>query len=127
MDDDAYESSYLFVKDIDDIERSRSYMSIHRSQGFKHEELKLYWNVEQIENLCSRDDAPRSHDPSDIDAIDNIRQHPVAQRNHRGTITYVHAGIEQAVFDVPSTAQIILLNFAVRLDKQCPSSLSSST
>ncbi|CAF3373876.1 unnamed protein product [Rotaria sp. Silwood2] len=78
----------------------------------KKYKLKLYWNVNQIENLCPESSGKIPYDPSDEDAVENLRQFPVSERNHNGRITYVTNGIEKAVFDVPENAQIILLNFA---------------
>ena len=95
--------------------RSREYIAQFRGQGFEPEELKLYWSAQQVEDLCPKDDASPPHDPSDADAIENLRQYPVEQRMHPGVITYVHDGIEKAVFQVPEGAQIIVLNFAVTL------------
>ncbi len=93
-------------------------MEKFRRDGFKPQELKLYWNAEQIENLCPKPGEPPAsnppHDPSDDDAIENLRQYPVAERKHKGTICYVNEGIQKAVFDVPKGAQIIVLNFAVK-------------
>ena len=86
-------------------------MEQSRKDGFKAEELKLYWNIEQLENLCTK---PQAHDPSDLDAIDNLHQYPVEERKHSGTITYINEGIQTAVFKVPENAQIIVLNFAVQ-------------
>ncbi|CAF1325120.1 unnamed protein product [Adineta steineri] len=98
------------------LKRSRNYMSKSRKDGFKPEELKVYWNIEQLENLCPKEGVQESveppHDPSDIDAIKNLREFPVSTRKHRGAIKYVNKGIERAVFYVPEQAQIILLNFA---------------
>lgn len=91
-------------------------MNKFRKDGFNRDELKIYWNAEQLENLCPKEgeqtDPP--HDPSDEDAIKNLRQYPVSTRKHNGRITYVNKGIEQAVFDIPDGAQIIVLNFAVK-------------
>ncbi|CAF4276044.1 unnamed protein product [Rotaria magnacalcarata] len=70
------------------IEQSRRYMNRFRKDGFKPEELKVYWNEEQLEDLCPKheqcDNSERlpPHDPSDIDAIQYLRQYPVSQRNH---------------------------------------------
>ncbi|CAF4140426.1 unnamed protein product, partial [Rotaria magnacalcarata] len=100
------------------IEQSRRYMNRFRKDGFKPEELKVYWNEEQLEDLCPKheqcDNSERlpPHDPSDIDAIQYLRQYPVSQRNHAVEIRYVNNGIQLAVFDVPNDAQIIVLNFA---------------
>ena len=92
-------------------------MEHFRKEGFKDDELKLYWNVEQLENLCPKPgESPEiipPHDPSDDDAVENLRKNPVSERKHSGKITYVNDGIERAVFDIPDEAQIILLNFAV--------------
>lgn len=98
-----------------DIIRSREYMSRFRSQGWEPNELKIYWNAKQLENLCPKEeknDLP-PHDPSDADVIVALRQYPVSKRNHDVTITYVNKGIEKAVFDAPEDAQLIVLNFAV--------------
>lgn len=77
----------------------------------------MYWNAEQLENLCPKEgqssDVVPPHDPSDADAIANLRAFPVSDRNHEFNIKYVTKGIEKAVFDVPEDAQIIVLNFAV--------------
>ena len=93
-------------------------MNKFRKNGFSPEELKLYWNAEQLENLCpkqeEKSETMTSYDPSDRDAVENLYKFPVAHRNHAGRISYIHKGIEKAVFDVPETAQIILLNFAVK-------------
>ena len=69
--------------------------------------------MKQLENLCSQATEDFLVDPSDYDAVDNLRQYPVSERNHAGHITYVTNGIEKAVFDIPNSAHIILLNFAV--------------
>ncbi|CAF1130150.1 unnamed protein product [Rotaria sordida] len=92
--------------------QSREYMKKSRENGFDSKELKLYWNVEQIENLCPESSEKILFDPSDDDAVENLRQYPVSERNHSGKIIYVTNGIEKAVFDVPENVQIILLNFA---------------
>ncbi|CAM4778806.1 unnamed protein product [Rotaria magnacalcarata] len=101
---------------INDVNRSREYMAKFRSQGYSPDELKLYWNAEQVENLCPKQgeqpNALPSHDPSDLDAIQNLRAYPVVDRNHDVEISYINKGIEEAVFDIPGDAQIIVLNFA---------------
>lgn len=69
--------------------------------------------MKQLENLSSQPSEHLLFDPSDFDAVNNLRQYPVTERHHAGSITYITNGIEKAVFDVPDGAQIILLNFAV--------------
>ncbi|CAF2081649.1 unnamed protein product [Rotaria magnacalcarata] len=92
--------------------QSREYIKRFRENGFNPKELKLYWNVKQIENLSPESSGKTPHDPSDDDALENLREYPVSERNNSGRITYITNGIEKAVFDVPENAQIILLNFA---------------
>ena len=102
-------------------------MKKFREDGYTPDELKLYWNSEQLENLCLNRGGSSgiipSHDPSDDDAVQNLRKYPVSERNHSGEIRYVNDGIERAVFDVPEEAQIILLNFAVNANQIKNSSL----
>ncbi|CAF4919878.1 unnamed protein product, partial [Rotaria sp. Silwood2] len=81
--------------------QSREYIKKFRENGFDPKELKLYWNVKQIENLCPESSEKIPYDPSDDDAVENLREYPVSERNHSGRINYVTNGIEKAVFDVP--------------------------
>ncbi|CAF2833656.1 unnamed protein product [Rotaria sp. Silwood2] len=131
-----------------DVNQSRKYIARFRSHGWQPNELKIYWNVQQLENLCPKHETQAKqgeekdeektrvklenneevkdevktevrhenlppHDPSDADVVQDLRQHPVSKRNNAGNITYVNKGIQNAVFDIPEGAQIILLNFAV--------------
>lgn len=95
-------------------------MKQYRKEGWKPEELKLYWNLQQIENLCRRNEnvvlqETNEHmiDPSDKDAYENLRIYPVGKRNHSTNFEFINKGIEQAVFDAPVDVQLIVLNFAV--------------
>lgn len=101
-------------------------MDRFRSHGWKAEELKIYWNAQQLEDLCPQsttDDKEEEeakkdfppHDPSDVDAVLALRQNPVSKRNFDCKIEFIHQGIERAVFDAPKDAQLIVLNFAVSL------------
>ncbi len=97
-------------------------MEKFRSEGYLEEELKLYWNAEQLEALCPKPGEPSDfippHDSSDDDAIENLRKYPVSKRNNEGKITYINQGIEKAVFEVPEGKQIIVLNFAVSFNRK---------
>ena len=94
-------------------------MKKFRENGYEPHELKLYWNAQQLEDLCPKRDEQAEnkppHDPSDDDAIKNLREHPVSNRTHAGKISYINKGIQKAVFDIPENAQIIVLNFAVKI------------
>jgi hypothetical protein len=97
-------------------------MDKFRHDGYQPEELKLYWNAEQLEALCPKPgeslEINPPHDPSDEDAIENLRKYPVSERKHSGKIEYINKGIEKAVFDVPEGKQIIVLNFAVNFNRK---------
>ncbi len=97
-------------------------MDKFRHDGYQPEELKLYWNAEQLEALCPKPGESLEiippHDPSDKDAIENLRKYPVSERKHSGKIEYINKGIEKAVFDVPEGKQIIVLNFAVNFNRK---------
>ncbi len=104
-------------------------MARFRSHGWDPKDLKVYWNPQQLEDLCPKSDAEEkqieddkneekfenlpTHDPSDADAVLALRQYPVAKRNYDCKIEYINKGIEQAIFDAPEDAQLIVLNFAV--------------
>jgi hypothetical protein len=101
-------------------------MARFRSHGWDPKELKIYWNLQQLENLCPKPDAEENdkndvnneepeHDPSDADVVLALRQYPVSKRNYDCKIKYINTGIENAVFDAPEHAQLIVLNFAVSL------------
>ncbi|UJR20300.1 hypothetical protein I4U23_023431 [Adineta vaga] len=120
----------------EDVNQSRKYMKRFRSEGWDPKELKLYWDVQQLEDLCPKDEIQTKVleekekdeikteneqtnesntlpcDPSDLDAMEALRQYPVSQRNHATKIEYINKGIEKAVFDAPEDVQLIVLNFA---------------
>ena len=90
-------------------EQSLAYTSMYRSGGFQLEELKLYWNYEQIRQL----NQSGLYNPiSDQDTHQALADSPVETRHNAGTVQYVRSGIQDAVFDVPAGKQVIVLDFA---------------
>jgi hypothetical protein len=89
--------------------QSREYISKYRSEGFQPEELKLYWNYEQIRELNKTD---RYNPTTDSDTNSALLRSPVDTRNNAGKIRFVRSGIEKAVFQVPENKQVIVLDFA---------------
>lgn len=85
------------------------YISKYRQNGFELNELKLYWNYEQIRTLNQND---RYNPTTDSDTHDALQKFPVDTREHDGRINFVISGIEEAVFQVPQGKQIIVLDFA---------------
>jgi hypothetical protein len=89
--------------------KSRKYIARHRSGGFRPNELKIYWNYDQIQEIrtCS------GYNPiTDKDARNALLKWPVAKRKHAGQVRFVISGIQNAVFDVPAGKQAIVLDFA---------------
>jgi hypothetical protein len=89
--------------------QSREYISKYRQNGFKPEELKIYWNYDQIRDLNKND---RFNPVTDTDTNNALTKSPVYTRENAGTIQFVQSGIENAVFQVPEDKQIIILDFA---------------
>ena len=81
----------------------------YRQNGFQPEELKLYWNYDQIRELNKTD---RFNPITDSDTHDALLKVPVNTRNNTGGIQLVRSGIEEAVFQVPENKQVIVLDFA---------------
>ena len=88
--------------------QSRDYISKYRADGFKPEELKLYWNYEEIRQLKETN----FNKITDEDTNKNLNNNPVSERKNPGDIIFKKAGIEHAVFEVPADKQVIVLDFA---------------
>ena len=89
--------------------KSRDYVEKYRSKGFDLNELKLYWNYEEIRQLGQEQ---RFNTETDQDTHDALSASPVQERKNRGAVQYKNGGIETTVFDVPKDKQIIVLDFA---------------
>jgi len=89
--------------------QSREYISKYRQDGFRPEELKIYWNYDEIRDLNKND---RFNPITDSDTNDALLKSPVNTRENSGTIEFVRLGIETAVFRVPEDKQVIVLDFA---------------
>ncbi|CAF1528811.1 unnamed protein product, partial [Rotaria sordida] len=89
--------------------KSREYISRYRSDGFQPNELKIYWNYDQIQTLISSN----NYNPiTDSDARNALLNSPVHERKHSGIIRFVVLAIQDAVFTVPNDKQVIVLDFA---------------
>jgi hypothetical protein len=89
--------------------QSREYISKYRANGFLPNELKLYWNYDEIEDLAKSD---HFNPVTDQDTKDALLASPVNTRNNAGSIEFIRSGIENAVFNVPDGKQVIVLDFA---------------
>lgn len=89
--------------------QSYEYISKYRKNGFQPNELKLYWNYQQIKDL-NQDKLYNSI--TDSDTNDALLNSPVDKRNNSGKIQFIRSGIENAVFQVPEGKQVIVLDFA---------------
>jgi len=89
--------------------QSLQHISRRRTNGFSPNELKLYWNYKEIHQLTQPD---HFNPEKDQNSHDNLTKYPVKDRNNCGEIRFVKSGIQNAVFDVPSGKQVIVLDFA---------------
>jgi hypothetical protein len=89
--------------------QSRTYISKYHQDGFRPEELKLYWNYDQIKDLNKND---HFNPITDSDTYNALLKSPVDTRNNSGTIQFVRSSIQDAVFQVPEDKQVIVLDFA---------------
>ncbi|CAF4142826.1 unnamed protein product, partial [Rotaria magnacalcarata] len=89
--------------------KSREYISRYRLNGFQPNELKIYWNYNQIQTLASCADYNAK---TDSDAKNSLLTKPVYERRHTGKISFILSGIQDAVFQVPNGKQVIVLDFA---------------
>lgn len=88
---------------------SREYISRYRSNGFQSNELKIYWNYPEIQDLT----ISNHYNPiTDNDTRYALLKSPVQNRTHSGIIEFVVSGIQDAVFTVPNGKQVIVLDFA---------------
>ena len=89
--------------------QAREYISYYRSHGFQPHELKLYWNYNELKDLNI---AQHYNSMTDKDSHYALLNSPVHSRKHSGSIRFVQAGIQDAVFQVPYGKQVIVLDFA---------------
>ncbi|CAF0934038.1 unnamed protein product [Adineta steineri] len=90
--------------------QSQQYILKYREKGFQPEELKLYWNYQEIESLHKNG---YFNPITDTDTNKALLDKPVDERKNSGTIQFHLSGIEQAVFyEELKDKQIIVLDFA---------------
>jgi hypothetical protein len=89
--------------------QSREYISKYRQNGFQPQELKIYWNYDEIQDLKK---SSRYNQETDLDTHTALSISPVDTRDNSGTIKFIKSGIENAVFQVPDNKQVIVLDFA---------------
>ena len=89
--------------------QSRKNILEYRQNGFQLNELKVYWNYNQIRDLNKVD---RFNPIADMDTNSALVKSPVNKRHNSGAIKFVQAGIQNAVFQVPDHKQVIVLDFA---------------
>ena len=79
---------------------------------FSPEQLKVYFNTKQIENIPFSQETYESSGYVDSDARHNMKKYEIPQRQNKGQINTKQGRIEEAVFDVPHGKQVIVLDFA---------------
>ncbi|CAF1094818.1 unnamed protein product [Didymodactylos carnosus] len=89
--------------------QTRKLLNTYRELGFKLEELKVYFNHVQIDNIPYASSSSPGF--ADQDAQVNMRQFPVSTRKNSGLIHAEKTKLEQAIFKVPLGKQVIVLDF----------------
>ncbi|CAF1504091.1 unnamed protein product [Adineta steineri] len=89
--------------------QSQQYILKYREKGFQPEELKLYWNYQEIESLHKNG---YFNPITDTDTKEALKAKPVDKRANFGAVKFHQSGIEKAVFKVEKGRQIIVLDFA---------------
>jgi uncharacterized protein (TIGR02452 family) len=92
----------------------------NKGKGFNPEQLKIYFNATQIENIPYSQATFANAGFVDNDARDHITKYPIVQRHNKGQINTKQGRIENVIFDIPSGKQIIVLDFA---DERMPGGL----
>ena len=82
------------------------------ANGFSPEQLKIYFNTKQIENIPYSNATFQSAGFVDADVKANLVNFPIEQRQNEGNINTKQGRIEQVIFDIPPGKQIIILDFA---------------
>ena len=90
--------------------KSRSFHQ--RTEPFPSEQLKVYFNRSQLENIPYSKATFKSAGFLDEDVRENILRFPREQRQNRGQIHTRQGRIEQAIFEIPANKQVIILDFA---------------
>jgi hypothetical protein len=83
-----------------------------KPQGFSPEQLKIYFNSQQIDNIPYSEANFDSSGFVDNDSRDWMIKYPIEQRQNKGQINTKQGRIEQVIFDIPPDKQIIILDFA---------------
>jgi len=83
-----------------------------KPQGFSPEELKIYFNCQQIDNIPFSQATFDTSGFVDSDAKEWMIKYPIEQRQNKGQINAKKGRIEQVIFDIPTGKQVIILDFA---------------
>lgn len=105
---------------IHQIAKNSRQLTNKRPNGFSPEELKIYFNTKQIDNIPYSQATFQAAGFVDGDAREFMTKYPIPQRHNKGEINTKKARVEQAIFDIPPGKQIIVLDFA---DERMPGGL----
>jgi len=91
-----------------------------KEKHFQPEQLKIYFNSKQIENIPYSKATFDTAGFVDNDARNYLIKYPLLERQNKGQINTKQGRIETVIFDIPSESQIIVLDFA---DERMPGGL----
>ncbi|CAF0759421.1 unnamed protein product [Adineta steineri] len=117
---EAYWELNLNSSKIHQIAKNTRQLTNTLSNGFSPEQLKIYFNPKQIDNIPFSKATLQSSGFVDNDSRDNFIKYPIDQRQNEGIINTKRGRIEQVIFHIPLGKQIIVLDFA---DERMPGGL----
>jgi len=92
----------------------------NKDKSFHDEQLKIYFNSKQIDNIPYSKATFENAGFVDNDSRNNIIKYPIEERQNKGQINTKQGRIQDVIFDIPSGSQIIILDFA---DERMPGGL----
>jgi uncharacterized protein (TIGR02452 family) len=90
------------------------------TKPFSPEQLKIYFNSQQIDNIPYSQATFDNAGFLDNDARQFMTKYPIDERHNQGQINTKKGRIEEVIFSIPSDKQIIVLDFA---DERMPGGL----
>jgi uncharacterized protein (TIGR02452 family) len=92
----------------------------NNDKGFSPEQLKIYFNFKQIDNIPYSQATFNTAGFVDSDARQTMTKYPVSERQNKGQINTKQGRIQDVIFHIPNGKQIIVLDFA---DERMPGGL----
>ncbi|CAF1409820.1 unnamed protein product [Adineta steineri] len=93
-------------------EKAKSARQFMNKEGFQPEQLKIYFNSKEIDNIPHTKVTFNTTGFVDGDARDYMSNYPIFERKNEGQINTKQGRVENVIFDIPPGKQVIVLDFA---------------